>query len=43
MFAQVIAFGMILFVALVLAILGLTIKSEKDKLKKILPWSKFRK
>jgi len=41
--AQIISFGLILFVAFVLAILGLTIKSEKEKLKKYRFWTKRRK
>lgn len=41
--AQIISFGLILFVALILAILGLTIKSEKEKLKEYWFWNKRRK
>ncbi len=41
--AQIISIGLILFVALVIAGLGLAIKSEKAKIKKNLSWPKFKK
>ncbi|MEI6529152.1 MAG: hypothetical protein WCN88_01945 [Candidatus Falkowbacteria bacterium] len=41
--AQIISFALILSVALVVSLLGLTIKSEKEKIKKTWSWSKFKR
>lgn len=42
MLAQIIALSLIAIVALILAAIGLTIKSEKDKFKKTWRWLKKR-